>query len=138
MLPKETKVRRRKILVVSSDPRNIQRVSNVIRKLPAGVSLITPVDACDALLQIGLTLPDVVFLEARLPMIRGREIVNAIRRNRRTAKTRILATSNDPEELDELNHLGVDKTMAAPYSTSQLRAELEHLIADDQMLEMTA
>lgn len=77
-------------------------------------------DGHAALEELNNSTPDLVLLDLHLPMVSGRDIVQAIKSNERLANTRIIVSSGDSLLADQVKN-DVDLLLLKPVSYIQLR-----------------
>ncbi|MDJ0763221.1 MAG: response regulator [Myxococcota bacterium] len=99
----------------------------VIEKIPNSRIQILD-DVCTALIYIGNACPDLVILKANMPILSGREILSAIRNNPITAHVKVIALSDQPEEIAELKAIGADVALQMPFSYQDLTDKIQELL----------
>ncbi|MCP4604989.1 MAG: response regulator [Proteobacteria bacterium] len=116
------------IHIVNDEPAMIGFLELALQRALPGAIVETLNDACNALIQIGETKPDIVILKAKMPVLYGRDILLAIRNNKTTTKTKVLALSGMPDDLDELTDLGADESLMAPFTYKELTDKIRLLL----------
>jgi excisionase family DNA binding protein len=123
------------VLVVDDEP----TVANSITRILGSNFLDTVVnvsrDACNALIEIGIMRPDLVILDARMPMLNGREILVAMKNNPATKDIKVLAVSGHSQDLAELTALGANEALFKPFSHRELLEKVEILVPFNNITE---
>jgi DNA-binding response OmpR family regulator len=76
-------------------------------------------------------LPDIVFLDWNMPKLSGRQILGAIRANRRFNKVPVIifTTSSSEQDKDEAKELGASYFLSKPASLYELKKNLEEIFS---------
>ncbi len=76
-------------------------------------------------------LPDIVFLDWNMPKLSGRQILGAIRANRRYSEVPVIifTTSSSPVDKDEAKQLGASYFLSKPASLFELKKNLEDIFS---------
>jgi two-component system, response regulator len=107
------------VLVVEDDPDDLALIMRSLRLAGVAAGVVHAFDGEDALHLLGLcdchrgaALPDVVFLDMKLPKVDGLEVLRRIRRNRATEglSVVVLTSLDDPD-----NHLSAVLLSASTY-----------------------
>ena len=77
-------------------------------------------DGENALTRLGEVTPNLILLDLHLPGASGRKILDHIKLDERFTKTRVILTTSDERQADELREL-VDIVLLKPINPSQLR-----------------
>jgi two-component system response regulator BaeR len=77
-------------------------------------------DGGEALKRLDSFTPDLLVLDLHLPRISGKHILDRVKADERFAKTRIILTTGDERQAEELNDI-VDIVLLKPINPSQLR-----------------
>jgi CheY-like chemotaxis protein len=116
------------VLVVDDEPTVANSITRILGRSFSDAVVTVSRDACNALIEIGNTRPDLVILDARMPMLNGREILIAMKNNPATKDIKVLAISGHAKDLDELIALGADEMLFKPFSFSELLEKVETLV----------
>ncbi len=115
-----------RVLVIHQDTRTWPALKLVLDR--PGFNIESCRDACDALINIGATKPDLVIIDAQMPTLNGGDLIKAIRRNPNTSRLAVLLFGRNPQELEALKQLGADDTVIEPVSFDELNTKLDALI----------
>lgn len=77
-------------------------------------------DGEDALTRLNEVTPDLILLDLHLPSVSGRKILDCVKSDERFAKTRIILTTSDERQAEELQDI-VDIVLLKPINPSHLR-----------------
>jgi len=77
-------------------------------------------DGGEALDRLDSFVPDLLVLDLHLPGISGKDILDRVKADERFAKTRIILTTGDERQAEELNEI-VDIVLLKPINPTQLR-----------------
>ncbi len=124
------------VLVVDDEPNVANSITRILGKNFPDMVVTVSRDPCNALIEIGNTRPDLVILDARMPLLNGRDILVAMKNNPATKDIKVLATSGQPTDLDELTALGADGILCKPFSFSDLLERIETLIPLNNVTEV--
>ncbi|MCJ7432797.1 MAG: response regulator [Anaerolineales bacterium] len=86
-------------------------------------------DGRDALTRLSVVTPDLMVLDLHLPGVSGKDILDRVKSDERFVKTRIILTTSDERQAEELRDL-VDIVLLKPIYPGQLR-ELASRIKGD-------
>jgi DNA-binding response OmpR family regulator len=77
-------------------------------------------------------LPDVVFLDWNMPKLSGRQILGAIRANRKYKDVPVIifTTSSSTQDKDEAKELGASFFLSKPSSLRELKQNLEDIFSN--------
>ena len=118
-------MKERRVLVVEDDPETLATIRDLFRR--AGYTVDTASDGREALARLlDGDMPSAVVLDARLPVMSGREFVSVVRAYSRLASVPIvLLTAWDaPDSFAK----SVDAVMRKPFRSDELVATVEALI----------
>ncbi len=116
------------ILIVDDEPTMVNFIIRCLNKSLPDALLHVSKDACDALIQIGDIHPDIVLLDAKMPILHGRDILMAMKNSSTTQEINVLALGGLPEDLEELSSLGANDTLSKPFTLDELMAKIETLL----------
>jgi excisionase family DNA binding protein len=118
------------VLVVDDDPRFLELVTEVLRHPPGAYKVETAVDGYEALLRVGLSRPDVLILDLRMPDLDGLQVCRRIRSDPLLRETRILAVTGYGDEDTETaaRAAGADEFLEKPIDLRALRARIAELL----------
>ena len=105
-----------------------------------GVDVTTAVDGLDALGRAGAHLPDIVFMDIRMPRMDGMEAMRQLRQRKATTSVRIVAVSASTFEHERQEYLseGFDAFIAKPVEAADLYACMADLLGVEYVLEKEA
>jgi len=86
-------------------------------------------DGGDALKRLESFTPDLLVLDLHLPGAAGKDILDRVKSNERFVKTRIILTTGDERQAEELRDI-VDIVLLKPIDPSQLRELASRLKGD--------
>lgn len=124
-----------KLLAYDEDPGTLVALKNAARQAFPNMSLNTPRDVCDAVLQIGTWQPEVVVIGSRKGSIGIRDILGALRKNPTTAVIKVIALGSSPDEFNELRAMGADAVLLKPLQVSAFVETLEKLAAGPKKMD---
>jgi CheY-like chemotaxis protein len=117
-----------KILVADDDPEMRQAVGELLRREVASLDLEFAVDGTEAMLRIGLFVPDLLILDNRMPGLDGIAVCRKIRENPELRGIKILGVTGFTEDLPLLREAGADESLAKPLDLGELRVALARLL----------
>ena len=123
------------VLVVDDEPTVANSITRILRRHFSDMVVTVSRDACNGLIEIGSMRPDLVILDARMPILNGREILVAMKNNPATCDIKVLTISGHVSDLDELTTLGADEILCKPFSFSELLEKVEALVPLNHMTE---
>lgn len=119
-----------KILIVDDEPNIVISLEFLMQQ--AGFELAIARDGEQALAQMAAFEPDLVLLDAMLPLRDGFEVCQKIRENSRWNRVKIvmLSAKGRDAEISKGLALGADAYITKPFSTRELIALVQRLLAD--------
>jgi excisionase family DNA binding protein len=120
------RLREAAVLVVDDDPRFLHLVTEMLREPPGAFKVETAGDGYEALLRLGLSRPDLLILDLRMPDLDGLEVCRRVRADPVLSGTRILAVTGYGDEATEAaaRAAGADDLLDKPIDLSVLRARV--------------
>ncbi len=124
--------RRRRVLVVESEPAVLEAILQILREAVPQYDLETAHGGFEAGLKVAENPPDLVILDALIPGMKGGEMCRQIRSRPETRHARILALAPhpQPEAVEELLRQGANRCLAKPIDPVQLRREVTSLLGE--------
>jgi two-component system alkaline phosphatase synthesis response regulator PhoP len=127
----------RRVLVIDDDPELIALLTDGLSLL-GGYEVVEANNGASGLERFYAVRPDCVVVDVRMPGLDGYQFVRALRGDRETAQTPILALSALVQDHEQLAGLlsGADAYLQKPVRMHDLLAALEHamlLTADDRL-----
>lgn len=119
-----------RILVVDDDPRMLQFVLEILRKIRPAPKLEGAHDGYEGLLRAGAFRPDLLVLDLRMPGMDGFEVCRRIKGDPTTSGMKILALTGFPREFtqEKAFQCGVDAFLAKPFAIRDLVRHVKHLL----------
>jgi DNA-binding response OmpR family regulator len=119
-----------KILIVDDEPNIVISLEFLMQQ--AGFTLAIARDGEQALVQMAAFEPDLVLLDAMLPLRDGFEVCQKIRENSgwNSVKIVMLSAKGRDAEVSKGLALGADAYITKPFSTRELIALVQRLLAD--------
>jgi CheY-like chemotaxis protein len=111
---------RKRIFIVDDDPQLLINMRRDFRKYESDYNVICCEDAIDALLMIGVDLPDLILLDIYMKGLDGFELCRRLRRMPHLSHTKIVAMTGFPAEEDEKK---IYEAGAREYWIKPVRAE---------------
>ena len=127
----------KKVLLIDDDDEEYEILSAALKSCSKDIELIFEKNAHSALSRMALdndnAVPEMIFLDWRMPHISGKEVLTGIRKLPLYRQTPIVIfTGNvDPHYLNEAIELGATFLMEKPFDLSDLYQKLEHLFSLD-------
>ncbi len=121
-------------ILLAEDDRFLRRAMQVALT-KRGFTVLLAADGQEALDLLGTHTPDLLLLDLLMPRLTGLEVLEALRREPRTAGLRVLILSNSSKELEmhQASDLGVDGYwIKANLSLQELGDRIETLLAGAQ------
>jgi excisionase family DNA binding protein len=124
--------RRRRVLVVESEPAVLEAILQILREAVPQYDLEAAHGGFEAGLKVAENAPDLVILDALIPGMKGGEMCRQIRSRPETRQARILALAPhpQPEAVEELLRQGANRCIAKPLDPAQLRREVTSLLGE--------
>jgi DNA-binding response OmpR family regulator len=121
-----------KILIVDDEPNIVISLEFLMQQ--AGFTLAIARDGEQALVQMAAFEPDLVLLDAMLPLRDGFEVCQKIRENSGWNRVKIvmLSAKGRDAEVSKGLALGADAYITKPFSTRELIALVQRLLADSE------
>lgn len=119
-----------KILIVDDEPNIIISLEFLMQQ--SGYEVATARDGADAMQKIATFQPDLVLLDIMLPQLNGFEICQRIRENSQWNGIKVIMLSAKGREIEVSKGiaLGADAYVTKPFSTKDLIAQVQRLLAD--------
>lgn len=117
------------ILIVDDEPKLLKSLSRSVRS--SGYRVLNAADGSSAYMLAIEAEPDLILLDADIPLIVGQKLCGILRRDRRTQKTPIIIMSGEHvSENDQLKGFekGADEYILKPFSTKVLLARIHALL----------
>jgi CheY-like chemotaxis protein len=120
-----------RILIVEDKATSRELLQTVLEQ--QGYSVIEASNGEEALQRLGEALPDLVFLDLRIPARNGYEVLRAIRGDHRFANLPVVALTASAMQEDREKALAAGFTdyIAKPVRPAQLRNEVHRLLRTD-------
>jgi signal transduction histidine kinase/DNA-binding response OmpR family regulator len=109
-----------KILVVDDEEANIGLLEALL--VPAGYTLIKAYNGEDAIKQLWIAEPDLILLDIIMPGMSGFEVLEAIRKNAKTAALPVILLSSLSDRADRIKGIdaGADDFISKPFDRAEL------------------
>lgn len=119
-----------KILIVDDEPNIVISLEFLMQQ--SGYEVATARDGADAMQKIATFQPDLVLLDIMLPQLNGFEICQRIRENSQWNRIKVIMLSAKGREIEVSKGiaLGADAYVTKPFSTKDLIAQVQRLLAD--------
>ena len=116
------------ILVVEDEPAILEVISASLRH--AGHAVVAAESAEEALLKVGVALPDLALIDWMLPGLSGVELARRLRLAERTRNMPVIMLTARSEEHDKVAGLeaGADDYMTKPFSPRELQARIKAVL----------
>ena len=117
-----------RILVVEDEPAILELISASLRH--AGHAVVAAESAEEALLKVGVALPDLALIDWMLPGLSGVELARRLRLAERTRNMPVIMLTARSEEHDKVAGLeaGADDYMTKPFSPRELQARIKAVL----------
>ena len=121
----ETNTRSRKILLIDDDADDRKYFIEAVKEIDAGIQCVTAKDGEQALAllqQPGLTLPNFIFLDLRMPRVNGRQCLLQIKANERLKAIPVIiyTTSKEVQEAEDLQNIGAVHFITKPSDPNEI------------------
>ena len=119
----------KKILIADDEPNIVAAIEFLLKQ--RGHEVHTAADGAAALTIVGEILPDLVLLDVMMPRASGYEVCQTIRRHPEWRHIKIIMLSAKGRESEVVRGLtlGADLYVTKPFSTRDLMAKIEGLLA---------
>jgi len=119
-----------KILIVDDEPNIVISLEFLMQQ--SGYEVATARDGADAMQKIATFQPDLVLLDIMLPQLNGFEICQRIRENSQWNGIKVIMLSAKGREIEVSKGiaLGADAYVTKPFSTKDLIAQVQRLLAN--------
>ena len=119
-----------KILIVDDEPNIVISLEFLMQQ--SGYEVATARDGEDAMKKIASFQPDLVLLDIMLPLLNGFEVCQRIRENSQWNRIKVIMLSAKGREIEVSKGiaLGADAYVTKPFSTRDLIAQVQRLLAD--------
>lgn len=119
----------RKVLIVDDEPNIVTALEFLLRRSGYDVQLAT--NGAEALQQVDAWRPDLVLLDVMMPVKSGYEVCQALRERPDLAHVKIvmLSAKGSEAEINKGLSLGADLYITKPFSTQELVATIDRLLA---------
>lgn len=117
-----------KILCVDDEPKNLELLDGLL--FPLGCNIIFAENGETALKKAADELPDIVLLDIMMPDISGYEVLENLRRNKKTRLIPVvmLTALSEPEDRVKALDLGCDDFISKPFDKTELLARVKSLL----------
>jgi CheY-like chemotaxis protein len=116
------------ILLVEDSEDDVFFFKRSLARAEANVTIHVAGDGAKAIeyLSKGKEVPDIIFLDLKMPNQNGFEVLEWLKKNPALASTKVfvLTSSSEPKERELAQQLGADAYFLKPLSTKQLREAL--------------
>lgn len=118
-----------KILIVDDEPNIVISLEFLMQQ--SGYEVAIARDGEEALAQMAAFQPDLVLLDVMLPLRNGFEVCQEIRENKAWNRVKVIMLSAKGRdfEISKGLALGADAYVTKPFSTKELIAEVQRLLA---------
>ncbi len=116
-----------KILIVDDDPSVVSILCRIF-SCYQHVCIDRTNNSYTAYGKIWADEPKLVLLDAELPGMDGRQLLDELRRNENTRQIKILAISGYPDALTRMIELGADDCLAKPFTPEQVLEKVQNLL----------
>jgi len=118
-----------KILIVDDEPNIVISLEFLMQQ--SGYEVAVARDGEEALAQMAAFQPDLVLLDVMLPLRNGFEVCQEIRENKAWNRVKVIMLSAKGRdfEISKGLALGADAYVTKPFSTKELVAEVQRLLA---------
>lgn len=119
-----------KILIVDDEPNIVLSLEFLMQQ--SGYEVATARDGADAMQKIATFQPDLVLLDIMLPLLNGFEVCQRIRENSQWNGIKVIMLSAKGREIEVSKGiaLGADAYVTKPFSTRDLIAQVQRLLAN--------
>jgi DNA-binding response OmpR family regulator len=120
----------KKILIVDDEPNIVISLEFLMEQ--SGYEVAIARNGEEALEKIASFEPDLVLLDIMLPLLNGFEVCQRIRENPQWNRTKVIMLSAKGREIDVSKGiaLGADAYVTKPFSTKNLIAQVQRLLAN--------
>lgn len=120
----------KKILIVDDEPNIVISLEFLMEQ--SGYEVAIACNGEEALEKITSFEPDLVLLDIMLPLLNGFEVCQRIRENPQWNRTKVIMLSAKGREIDVSKGiaLGADAYVTKPFSTKDLIAQVQRLLAN--------
>lgn len=120
----------KKILIVDDEPNIVISLEFLMEQ--SGYEVAIARNGEEALEKIAAFEPDLVLLDIMLPLLNGFEVCQRIRENPQWNRTKVIMLSAKGREIDVSKGiaLGADAYVTKPFSTKDLIAQVQRLLAN--------
>lgn len=120
----------KKILIVDDEPNIVISLEFLMEQ--SGYEVAIARNGEEALEKIAAFEPDLVLLDIMLPLLNGFEVCQRIRENPQWNRTKVIMLSAKGREIDVRKGiaLGADAYVTKPFSTKDLIAQVQRLLAN--------
>ena len=118
----------RRILIVDDDEGVTDYILRVLKDLDRDFVVDSSDNGYDALVKIGAEVPDLLFLDFKMPKMDGKEVLSALKRGEKTKRIKIIVVTGYFEMIDEMLGLGADTALAKPFETGRLVEAVNNLL----------
>ncbi|OGS19234.1 MAG: hypothetical protein A3J83_05660 [Elusimicrobia bacterium RIFOXYA2_FULL_40_6] len=117
-----------KILIVDDEHDIVKLVSDILRKEEYVVTSAGSVS--EAQRKVVQSVPDLILLDLRLPVIDGLEYCKMLKKDEKTTNIPIIMLTSQSQETDKVVglELGADDYMTKPFSPAELRARIKAVL----------
>ena len=131
LAPREAAPLEASILVVDDDARFLDLVTGMLRRPGATWKVETAADGYEALLRLGLSRPNLLILDLRMPQLDGLAVCRKIRVDPVLRTMRILAVTGYGDEYTAAaaRDAGADDFLEKPFGVAELQARVARLLA---------
>ncbi len=118
-----------KVLIVDDDESVLHFVSRALQRSKWSMDVESVSSGYDALIKLGMKLPDIVILDLHMPGTDGRQVIEAIRGNEETRNIKIMVISGYPDEMRLLPNGSVDYVLGKPFGINELYSAFSKLLS---------
>lgn len=128
-----------RVLLVEDNPDDEALAVRALQRCGVPLSIDVARDGAEALSKLGLdgvavdhNLPDLVFLDIKLPKVSGLDVLRHIRRSDKTCAMKVvmLTSSDEPTDIIAASHLESSKYVRKPIDYGEFMSTLKSVIAE--------
>ncbi len=127
-----------RILIVEDDPSVLRFINASLKRLNGSIIMDKAQNGYEVfeLLKNEDNIPDLVILDARMPLMDGVQVVKKIRKDALLKNIPILGISGLPNLLEDMISNGVDATLAKPFSVKEIQNSTSSIIPTHNMKDI--
>lgn len=117
-----------KVLLVDDEPFVLKATKNFFEKTYCNIEINCAQNGSEAIKIASDYIPDLIVLDFNMPEMNGLEVLDFIKNNKKTSKTRVITISSFYDKLEDMLFYGSDAVLEKPFSSHILSSAIGQIM----------